>query len=270
MAIITISQGTFSGGRMLTAAVARRLGYRSIDRDQLIGKAAAQWGVSPEELRTAFEQPPKFFGQSPRTKYIYLALIQAALSEEVRNGDTIYDGLAGHILLGKGPHVLRTRIIAPMEFRISMVEYRRQCSRDEAIAYIERMDADRRKWTRFLYGVDWMDASLYDLVLNLEQMTLVEASELICLLAQSPCFQTTKETLADLDNLALASSVKAQLAINHDTCDLQFEVTAQNGSIFIKGDVDDPGQMKRIRSFVQSIPGVRAVSLEELSLVTRI
>jgi cytidylate kinase len=269
MAIITISQGTFSGGRMLAQAASRRLGYRCIDRDQLIGKAA-QWGVSEQDLRTAFEKPPSFLGQSQHTKYVYLAFIQAALTEEVRRGNTIYDGLAGHMLLGKGQHVLRTRIIAPMEFRVAMVEFRRECSRKEAIAYIERMDEDRRKWTRFLYGVDWTDASLYDLVLNLEQMTLIEACDVICLLAETGCFQTTPETQADLDNLALASCVKANLAMNPDTCDLQFEIAAQAGSISIKGAIDTPGQARKIRSFVENIPGVHAVSLEELSLVTRI
>jgi cytidylate kinase len=270
MAIITISQGTFSGARMLAAAVSRRLGYRCIDRDELVGKAAAQWGLSQGDLRTAFEEPPTFFGQSQRTKYVYLALIQATLTEEVRRGNTIYDGLAGHMLLGKGQHVLRTRIIAPMEFRVPMVEYRRQCSRKEAIAYIERMDEDRRKWARFLYGVDWTDASLYDLVLNLEQMTLVEACNVICLLAESGCYQTTMETQADLNNLALASWVKAKLAVNPDTCELQFEIAADAGSISIKGEIDEGGQARKIRSCVEKIPGVHAVSVEELSLVTRI
>lgn len=269
MAIITISQGTFSGGRMLAKAVSRRLGYRCIDRDQLIDKAA-QWGISQEDLRTAIEKPPTFFGQSQHTKYLYLAFIQAALTEEVRSGNVVYDGLAGHLLLGKGPHVLRTRIIAPMDFRVSMVQYRRDCSRKEAIEYIERMDEDRRKWTRFLYGADWTDASLYDLVLNLEQMTLIEACDVICELAKSSCFQTTAETQRDLDNLALASCVKANLAMNPDTCDLQLEITAQGGSISIKGEIDAPAQAKKIRSFVANIPGARSVSLEELSLVTRI
>jgi hypothetical protein len=140
----------------------------------------------------------------------------------------------------------------------------------EAIAYVERMDEDRRKWTQFLYGVDWTDASLYDLVINLEQMTLIEACDVICLLAESGCFRTTPETQTDLDNLALASCVKANLAMNHDTCDLQFEIAAQAGSISVKGAIDTPGQARKIRSFVENIPGVHKVTLEELSLVTRI
>jgi cytidylate kinase len=31
------------------------------------------------------------------------------------------------------------------------------------------MDRDRRKWTQFLYGLDWGQPSLYDLVINLER-----------------------------------------------------------------------------------------------------
>ena len=269
MAIITISQGSYSGGRMLAEAVSRRLGYRCVHRDQVISKAA-QWGVSQEGLRTAIEKPPSFFGQSQHTKYLYLAFIQAALTEEVRGGNAIYTGLAGHLLLGKGQHVLRTRIIAPMEFRVSMVGYSRQYSRKEAIAYIERKDDERRKWTRFLYGVDWADASLYDLVLNLEQMTLVEACDVVCRLAESGRFQTTPETQADLDNLALASRVKATLAMNPDTYELQFEIAAQAGSVVIKGAIDTHGQVRKIRGLVERISGVREVTLKELSLVTRI
>ena len=269
MGVITISQGSFSGGRMLAEAVAQRLGYRCIDREQIVSKAA-QWGVSENDLAAAMERPPSFFGQSQHTKYRYLAFIQAALAQEVRRGNAVYHGLAAHLLLGKGQHVLRVRIIAPMAFRVAMVEYRRGFDRKEAISYVERMDEDRRKWTRFLYGVDWTDSSVYDLVLNLEQMTLVDACDAICTLAESACFQATPETKADLDNLALASRVKAELAMNTDTCDLQFEITADAGSVAIKGGADSPEQVKKIRAYIENIPGVRRATVKEVSLITRI
>ena len=269
MAIITISRGSFSGGKMLAEALARRLGYRYIDRDHVIRKAA-EWGVSQDDLRMAIDKPPSFIGQSQHTKYIYLAFIQAALAEDVRHGDAIYHGLAGHLLLGKGLHILRTRIIAPMEFRIAKVQERGKFNRKQAIAYIEAIDDDRRKWTRFLYGVDWADPSLYDLVLNLEQIGLEEACEAICVLAESNCFQPTAETQAAIENLALASCVKANLAMNPAACDLQFEVVARAGSVSLKGDVDTPGQAKKIRAFVEAIPGVTEVNLEQLTLATRI
>jgi cytidylate kinase len=266
--IITISRGSFSGGKMLAEALAKRLGYRSIDRDQIIQKAAA-WGVSQDALRTAIEKPPAFMGQSQHTKYIYLAFIQAALTEEVSTGNAIYHGLAGHLLLGNGPHVLRTRIIAPMEFRIGKLQDRLKCNRKEAISYIEKMDEDRRKWTQFLYGVDWRDASLYDLVLNLEQMNLEEACDVICTVSGLKRFASTPETQRALDDLAKAGRVKASLAMNPATADLQFAVVAQDGSVSVKGDIVSPAQVKTIGGIVRTVPGVREVRLDQLELATR-
>jgi cytidylate kinase len=267
--IITISRGSFSGGKLLAESVAQRLGFRCIDRDEIIQKAAA-WGVSQDDLRIAIEKPPTFLGQSQQTKYIYLAFIQAALTQEVRAGNAIYHGLAGHLLLGKGPHVLRTRIIAPMEFRIAKVQDRLRCSRKEAITHIEKMDEDRRKWTQFLYGVDWRDASLYDLVINLEQMSLEEAGEVICTVSRLKCFEFTAESKKAIDDLAKASWVKANLAMNAATSDLQLEIAAQGGVVTISGNLVSPDQAKKIGSIVRAVPGVTEVRLERLALATRI
>jgi len=253
---------------MLAESLAQRLGYRCIDRDQIIQNAAA-WGVSQDDLRTAIEKPPTFLGQSHHTKYLYLAYIQAAMAEEVKTGNAIYHGLAGHLLLGKGPHILRTRIIAPMEFRIGRLQDRLKCNRQEAIAYIEKMDDDRRKWTQFLYGVDWRDASLYDIVLNLEQINLEEACDVICSAAQLKYFEATPESQRSLNDLATASRVKAHLAMDPATSSVQFEVLAQGGSVSVKGDILGPVQAKKIGSLVRAVPGVTEVHLDELEVVTR-
>ncbi|HYL15275.1 MAG TPA: cytidylate kinase family protein [Terriglobales bacterium] len=268
MPVITISRGSFSGGKMLAELLAQRLGYRCIDRDQIIQKAAA-WGVSQDDLRTAIEKPPSFLGQSQHTKYMYLAFIQAALTEEVRTGNAIYHGLAGHLLLGNGPHVLRTRIIAPLEFRIRKLQDRVRCNRKDAVAYIEKMDEDRRKWTRFLYGVDWRDASLYDIVLNLEQMNLEEACDVICFTSQLKRFEFNGESQRAVDDLATASHVKAKLAMDPATSNIQFEVIAQRGSVSVKGGILSPAQAKKIAGIVREVPGVKEVHLGELALATR-
>ncbi len=269
MPIITISRGSFSGGKAIAEALSRKLGYRCIDRDQVIQKAA-EWGVSEDDLKTAIEKPPSFLGQSQHTKYLYLAFIQAALAQEAQKGDLIYHGLAGHLLLGKGPHVLRTRIIAPMEYRIAKVQDRLKFTRKQAVAYIKNMDEERRKWTQFLYGVDWTDASLYDLVVNLEQMSPLEACDVIAAAAELKCFAGSPATERAIDDLAMASLIKANLAMNPETSDPQLEVIAESGAVSIKGKIDAPGQAKKIRNFVRTIPGVKEVHLHELELATRI
>ena len=57
MAIITVSRGTFSGGKALAECLSRRLNYRCIDRDMLVRKAATP-RVSDLQLRAALELPP--------------------------------------------------------------------------------------------------------------------------------------------------------------------------------------------------------------------
>ena len=269
MAIITISRGSFSGGKMLAESTAQVLGYRCIDRDQIIQKAAA-WGVSQEDLRTAIEKPPAFFGQSAQTKYRYLAFIEAALIEDVRVGNAIYHGLGAHLLLGRGCHALRTRIIAPMEFRIEQVQNRLNYSRKETLAYINKVDEDRRKWTKFLYDVDWTDASLYDLVLNLEQMNLQEACDVLCCASQQKCFEFTAACQKIIEDRVLSSRVKAHLAMHPATANFQFEVEADDASVSVKGDIVSPEQGKQIRQIVREVAGVASVELRELKLMAHI
>ena len=119
MAVITVSRGSFSGGKMLAECLAQKLDYRCVDRDVIVERAAAH-GASQEELREALMKPPGFLDRFRHRKYLYLTLIQAALIEEVREGRAVYHGNAGHLLLrGAGP-VFRVRIVAPVELRVQM------------------------------------------------------------------------------------------------------------------------------------------------------
>jgi cytidylate kinase len=151
MSVISISRGSFSGGKILAECLSRALGYRCIDRDVIVERAAA-YGVSQDDIRQSLEKPPGFLDRFNHKRYRYVALVQAALAEEVRTGRAIYHGLAGHLLLKGGHPVLRLRIVAPMEFRIQMVQERIRYNRSAAIAHIEKVDEDRRKWASFFMG----------------------------------------------------------------------------------------------------------------------
>jgi cytidylate kinase len=264
LSVITISRGSFSGGKLLAECLARRLGFRCIDRDVIVERAAAS-GISQEALRDALEKPPGFLDRFSHKKYVYLALIQAALAEEVRTGRAIYHGLAGHLLLKSGPHILRARIIAPLEFRISMAQARLKLDRDQAIAYINRMDQQRRKWTQFLYGVDWGDPSLYDVVLNLETIDIEDACRVIGGLAEQRCFAFTPEYQTAMDDLALSSRVRANIALNGATSNLEVEVAAHGGVVAVKGRLVSVDQLEEVERIARAVPGVTEVNLNELA-----
>jgi len=264
MPVITISRGTFSGGKALAECLSRRLGYRCIDRDAIVKLATAR-GVSEQELHSAFERPPKAAGLDHK-KYIYLALIQAALAKEVRNGQAIYHGLLGHLLLKGGIGVLRVRVIAPMEFRIRMAQQRLQLGHDEVIAYIEKMDQDRRLWTQYLYSVDWEDPSLYDLVINLEHIDIEQACRLVTGMTREAYFQFSPQHQAAMNDLALASRVRADLARDPFTSNLEVEVEAHGGSVTIRGSLDD--QSEEVERVAKAAAGVTALVIQEPAVAT--
>ncbi|MCL4402265.1 MAG: cytidylate kinase-like family protein [Acidobacteria bacterium] len=268
MSVITISRGSFSGGKLLAECLSKTLGYRCVDREVIVERAAAH-GVSQEELRDALDKPPTLLERFQHKKYLYLVLIQAALAEEVRTGRAVYHGNAGHLLLKGGAHVLRVRIIAPMEFRLKMAQERLKLSRAEALDYIARMDQDRRKWTQYLYGVDWGDPGNYDIVLNLEYLKISEACDAVCALARQRCFEFTPRCQAAMNDLALASRVRAELALDEATSHLEFEVSAKAGSVRIRGAVSHTHDVEEIRRVVGEVPAVTELNLDEIASPVR-
>jgi len=264
MSVITISRGSFSGGKTLAECLSKRLGYRCIDRDVIVERAAAS-GVTQEELLNALLKPPSFLERFQHKRYVYLTLIQAALAEEVKTGRVVYHGNAGHLLLrGAGP-VLRVRIIAPVEFRVAMIHDRSKLDRGEALAYIQRVDQERRRWTQFLYGVNWEDPALYDVVLNLEHIGIEEACEMLAaVVRRQKCFEFTSDCQAAMADLALASRVRASLALASSTSHLEVEVTAKGGQVRIKGKIAAVNELEDVRRVVAHIPGVEEFNLDEL------
>lgn len=268
MSVITISRGSFSGGKMLAECLSQSLGYRCVDREVIVERAAAH-GVSQEELRDALQKPPTFLDRLQHKKYLYLALIQAALTEEVRTGRAVYHGNAGHLLLKGGQQILRVRIIAPLEFRLKMAQDRLKLGRAEALDYIAKMDQDRRKWTQYLYGVDWGDPGNYDIVLNLEFMDIQEACRTVSMLARQRCFEFTPCCQAAMDDLALASRVRAELALAGATSHLEFEVHAKDGAVEIRGALSNLRDVGEVRRIAEAVPGVKALNLDELASPVR-
>jgi cytidylate kinase len=258
MAIITISRGTFSGGLSLAECVAEKLGYRCIPRIAL-AKAAGQYGVSEEKLSKAISEAPHLWERLGSEKTRYLACLRAALINEVKDGNVVYHGLAGHFLLKGVPHVLRVRVIANMEFRIKGAMGRGQLAREDAVQVIKAMDEKRTRWTKFLYHVDWADPSLYDLILNLDHMTLSDACEVIRHAVSMKEYQPTPESQRIMDNLVLSSHVRAMVVADKSIGGLGIEVEADGGVVTLGGTVEWAGDVDKIDRLVSTIPGVERV-----------
>jgi cytidylate kinase len=265
LSIITISRGSFSGGRVLAECLADKLGYRSVAREVIIEKAAAH-GVSQKELLDALQRPPSFLERFTHKKYLYLTLIQAALTEEVRTGRAVYHGNAGHLLLEGGSPILRTRIVAPLEMRVKTARARLHFNEEEALAYIHRMDDARRKWTHYVYGVDWSDPSLYDIVVNLEYISIPVACQTIAGMARAQeCFEFGPQCQAAMNDLAVASQVKLRLVLEPSTQHLEFTISVKAGVASVRGKVTTLDLIPEIERIAAATPGIKEVILDEIA-----
>ncbi len=263
MAIITISMGTLSGGKALSQCLVRCLGYRFTDREAIIGSASV-CGTSEEKLRDAIERPPGFWDHFTEEKRHYMTLFQACLAEQARQDGLIYLGNAGHLLLHGVSHVLRVRIIAPLEYRLRVVQQESGISRDKALVYVEKKDHERARWTRFLYGVDWSDPALYDVVLNLQRVTIEESCRIVATMANDESFRPTPDSQSAINDLALSCRVRAAFLMHPETATLVLDVVARDGVVTLRGKVRNHKQWQTAENIAQETPGVERLVTDEL------
>jgi cytidylate kinase len=258
MAIITISRGTMSGGKKLAEMLCHRLGYRCISREIII-KASEKYGVPEYKLFTAIQKGPGLLQRLSYQRERYLAYIQETLCELVKGDNVVYHGHAGHFLLQDISHVLKVRIVADMQYRIRATMEQRNLSEKDAMKYIEEVDRQRMKWTKFLYGVDWRSPELYDIVFNLKHADLEFVCSMIEYAVQSPCFQTTPESQKMMNDLVVSSRVKAALAGLPNVRLEHLIVNADDGVVTFSGKVKSKEIAEEIVKTSTSVEGVTDV-----------
>jgi cytidylate kinase len=258
MPIITISRGSASGGIMLAQGLAEKTGYRLVSREDII-QSASKYGVPAETLEEALLKPPGFWERFQHERRRYLSFVQAALCEQAKGDRIIYHGNAGYILLRGISHVLCVHVVAPMPYRINMLMQRENMLREDAIRYIEKMDQYRKDWTRFLYGVEWLDPHLSDLMINLKTLDIKGAVDIVAAVAEREEFQATGESLKAMENLLIASRVRSALAANHKTASVEIAVEANEGTVYLKGKIRPSSLIDEIIETVRQVEGVRSI-----------
>ena len=261
MAIITISRHSFSLGSTVAEKVARNLSYGCISREVLL-EASEKYDIPEIKLSHAIEYSPSIFDRLTYGKEKYVAYIQSALLRHLRKDNVVYHGLAGQFFLQDISHVLKVQIIADLEDRIELYMERIGGTRKAAIKFFNRLDSQRRKWGKNLYGIDTWDSRLYDLILHMQNMTSDEAADVICQTARLKSFQTTPESQKKMEDMFLASEVKVALInLRPDV-----EVSVKDGFVHIKTMDEDEMEresiIEEIEDLVKEISGVKETEVQ--------
>ena len=261
MAIIMISRGTYSGGKAVAEALAKQLDYPCVSTE-IIGDAAEEFNVPEEKLNAALSEPPKIWRRKPGRRIAHMNFFRAVLLKRVSGGNLIYHGSAGHLLLKDISHVLRIRVVADIEYRIREAMQEENVDRSGAMDIIKKLDRKAVAWTQDLYGVNLQDPTLYDAVLNLENMSIPSAVALVAHMADLPDFKPTPASREALENLRLGSLVWAALTRNQHTKNLDVRVSAEAGIVTVTGKAMSHKIIDLIPHIAGEVTGVREIRNE--------
>ena len=259
MAIITISRGSYSKGKEVAEKVAARLGYQCLSREVILD-ASDRYHIPEIKLVKAIHDAPSILERFGHSKARFVAYYQSAFTRKVQKDNVVYHGLAGHLLLKGVSHVLKVRIIADLADRVLNEIDREGIPKQEAQTLILRDDEERRKWTQSLYGVDPWDSSLYDIILHIHKFTVDDAVDFICQAVGLNQFRTTRKSKQKMDDLALASQLKAALIVVYPG----IAVTSNYGNVLIYTKAEDRlvhKLEKKARSLSEEIKGIKSLEV---------
>lgn len=267
MSIITISRAFCSKGSELAERIAHQLNYTCVSREILL-EASDQFNVPEIILTKAIHDGPTIFDKFTHGKQKYIAFIRSALLNHLKKDNMVYHGLAGHFFLQGVPHVLKVRTIADMDVRIKEEMEKENISELMARKRLLNDDKNRHNWGMYLYGVDTYDPDLYDLVINLRDMSIEDCAEIVCHTATRASFQTSPESLERLSDLALAARVYALII------DKYFNSTVNshegNVAIQINDQVAKPKKIQAdVEKLIKDVPGVKKISITAMTSTLR-
>lgn len=210
MAIICISRGSYYRGREVAQKVAEMLGYGCISRDSLLA-SSEEFDIPEIKLMRNIQYATQILERYSFGRERYVHFISSSILRHLKQDNFVYHGIAGQFFFYDVRHLLKVRIIADLDDRVASEAARQNISVDQARKQLKHDDEERQKWALFLYGIDIVDPSLYDMVINVSAMSVDDAAQLISQAAQRPCYQATEESLAKVRDLALAAEVRAAL-----------------------------------------------------------
>jgi cytidylate kinase len=266
MCIIVVAEETFSGGQEFAETLAERLGFRYVDSATLVERAAA-WGGNQTRLRAAFENAPGFLDRFLRDPEIQVLLLQAALAEDIREGDVVCYGIASDLLHLEARHILRVRVEASHRVRQLELRERLKLSPEEAEKHLSHCDRNQRRWQRYLLGIQAALPLGHDLVINFERTTLDGACTAVSDLIHSR--SRLGPSIADaalVERFVVSSRIRAALAQNPPTAHLHLDVEIEDHTAVLRGKVRSVEEIDSLKRFVFPIPGNFKVDVSQVQL----
>jgi cytidylate kinase len=269
MPVITVTRGALQQTFGFTEALAKALHCRTVAREDVInhGKQYGldQFGLSKTGLLGG--RPPAFWDRWRSERQQYLAVYKAALMDLVAKECVIYVGNIGRFILSNIPKLLRIRLDATDDYRIKHRMEESGSSEGDARAFVDSVDRHREEWLKFLYGVDYFAHANYDLILNLETLSIDSMVKLVTTTVTLPEFTLGDGDRKQIHDAHLEAHVLAAIAKSPRTRSMDLKVTCNSttGTVNVIGVEPMVGieiWKKDIEDTVSEVKGVRDIRFE--------
>jgi len=259
MPIITISRGSYYHGKSISDKLAKRLGYPCLSRDQII-ENLEEFHLPEIKLLRGLSDAFSVLDRFSHGKQRFIAAIRSAILQHFVSGNVVYHGLVGHHFVRDISHVLKVRIIADTDARVSDEMARENISEEKARYILKKDDEERRKWAMFLYGIDINNPETYNLIIRIGHLSEDEAVDIIANAVALPSFQETSESRAALIDSAMNALVCRKLFDFPNSV-----VTAKKGRVKISLKVPENQQsviQERIGHALAGIEGLEKFEVQ--------
>ena len=198
--VVTINREVGSGGRTVGEKLAAKLGVPFYDK-ALIKALQKKYNLTVAEIERlkgaknnwwsdfsnmlSLGDTVKYYkveeGQEPEvltTEDLFQAE-QEILEGIAANGSCVIAGRSGFYVFRKHPNHINVLIHAPYEARIQRITRKKNVSEAEAEAIIEKVDEMRENYVKRYTGMSRYDTKIYDLVINMKNLSEDDAASLI-------------------------------------------------------------------------------------------
>lgn len=263
MTIIAMTREMGSLGKDVAEGLARELGLRLMYHEVIDG-VSEKMHLS-QNVITRFLQGKEGLLEGLRVDREALSLYTA---EEVLDialqGNLMIRGWGATCLLRPVSHVVCVRVCAPLELRTLRIMERIGIDDPElAQAEVRHSDAAHSVAMLRRFGIDWQDATQYDLVLNTERVSVEDCIDQITALSKRPAFQETAASRAELLNLSLSAHIQASLRKDPRTRGVRISIAEHDdgeaGTVVLRGIVLNDAERRLVEDLATRSPGVRKV-----------
>jgi CMP/dCMP kinase len=238
VAVITFSREPYSGTQDLARLLAQRLGYRYVGLEELAQAVTARGGVervpqTSEHEGRALSLWELIGEQLTGDRETYIAALKAVVTDLAIADNVVMVGHGAGLLLGDMPSVVRVFVVAPMNERVARLVAEGGQEADQARRSIEQRDRESADFLRHLFGIDWLDAHQWDLVINTGRANAAAALDMLTSYAESVVRDRSERD--SLSRLQLASRIERALLGQEDLGVDKLGVRFEDNTLVLEG-----------------------------------